>query len=158
MHLGRKDRDESATADSSALLQATVDRLSALSLIQLAVEVMAKAFTGEAGHDDEPPWVDPFGWGPSAYDVANWLYLPRSEELDASQPPGLVLYGLISEALQALEHASLIRATLDFGFQGTAAYAHTRYVLTRYGVSVRDSGAVARILGGSMPDQLTPNA
>jgi hypothetical protein len=115
----------------------------------LAVELMAKAFTGQAGQDDEPPWVDPFGRAPSAYEIANWLYLPRDEELDTSQPPGVVLYGLISEALQVLEHASLVRSTLDFGYQGTAAFAHLRYVITRYGVSVRDAGAVQSVLGGA---------
>lgn len=148
MHLGRKDKDEPVESESSAL-RASVDRLSSLSLASLAVEVMAKAFTGEAGHDDdEPPWVDPFGRGPSAYEVANWLYLPRDEELDTSQPLGLVLYGLISEALQVLEHASLVRSMLKFGFQGAAADAHMTYVLTRYGVSVRDAGTVERTLSG----------
>ena len=96
-------------------------------------------------------WVDPFGRGPSAYEVAKWLYLPRNEELDTSQPLGLRLYGLVSEALQALEHASLVRSHLMFGFQGTAADAHMTYVLTRYGVSVRDAGGVERILSGTTP-------
>jgi hypothetical protein len=124
-----------------------VDRLGALPVVTLAIELMAKAFSGEAGQDDEPPWVDPFGQGPSAYEVANWLYLPRDEELDTSQPLGLVLYGLVSEALQVLEHASLIRSTLRFGYQGAVADAHMTYVLTRYGVSVRDAGTVERVLG-----------
>jgi hypothetical protein len=61
---------------------------------------MAKAFTGVAGPDhDEPPWPGPFGRGPSAYEVANWLYLPRNEELDTSRPLGSMLYGLVAEAL-----------------------------------------------------------
>jgi hypothetical protein len=81
VHLGRKAKDQPVESESSAL-RAAVDRLSSLSLASLAVEVMATAFTGEAGDDDdEPPWVDPFGRGPSAYEVANWLYLPRDEEL-----------------------------------------------------------------------------
>jgi hypothetical protein len=146
VHLGRH-RDQSAESDSGAL-QASVDRLSALPVATLAVELMAKAYTGEPGPDDEPPWVDPFGHAPSAYEVANWLYLPREEELDTSQQLGRVLYGLVSESLQVLEHASLVRAQLDFGFQGALADAHMRYVLTRYGVSVRDAGAVEQALGG----------
>jgi hypothetical protein len=147
VHLGRKDKEQSAESESAAL-QAAADHLSSLSLVALGGELMAKAFTGEAGHDDEPPWVDPFGRAPSAYEVTNWLYLPRDQELDTAQPLGRVLYGLVSEGLQVLEHASLIRAQLKFGFQGTAADAHTTFVLTRYGVSVRDAGAVERILTG----------
>ncbi len=147
MHLGQKWTKE-AFAESDAL-RAEVARLSAMSATEIAVEVMARAFTGQAGEDEtKPPWVDPFGWGPSAFEVANWLFLPSSEELDASGPQGRVLYGLVSEALQALEHASLLRCHLRFGFQGTAADAHLTYVLTRQGVSVRDAGAVERVLGG----------
>jgi hypothetical protein len=144
MPFGRKDKAQSV---ESGALQAAVDHLSSLSLVSLAVDVMAKAFTGEPGSDPgDPPWVDPFGRGPSAYEVANWLYLPRDEELDTSQPPGRTLYGLVSEALQALEHASLVRSHLAFGFQGRLADAHMTYVLTRYGVSVRDAGTVERRL------------
>ncbi len=147
MHLGQKWTKEAFVESDE--LRAEVGRLSSMSVTSIAVEVMAKAFTGEAGADEtEPPWVDPFGQGPSPYEVANWLFLPRSEELDASAPQGRVLYGLVSEALQALEHASLLRCHLRFGFQGTAADAHMTYVLTRYGVSVRDAGAVERVLGG----------
>ena len=151
MHFGHKDQDQPAEGQSSAL-QAAVDHLGSLPLTSLAVELMAKAYSGEAGQDDdEPPWVDPFGRGPSAYEVANWLYLPRDEELDTSQPLARTLYGLVSEALQVLEHASLVRAQLKFGFQGRLADAHMTYVLTRNGASIRDAGAVERILSGGAP-------
>ena len=144
MPLGRKDK---AQPDESGPLQDAVDRLTSMSLASLAVDVMAKAFTGEPASDpDDPPWPDPFGRGPSAYDVTNWLYLPRDQELDASTPLGAKLYALVSEALQALEHASLIRSHLAFGFQGRLADAHMTYVLTRHGVSVRDAGTVEREL------------
>jgi len=147
VHLGQK-RAEEASGESDAL-RAEVDRLSSMPVTSIAAEVMARAFTGDAGADvSEPPWVDPFGRGPSPYEVANWLFLPRSEELDASAPLGRVLYGLVSEALQALEHASLLRGHLRFGFQGALADAHLTYVLTRHGASVRDAGAVERVLGG----------
>jgi hypothetical protein len=148
----RKSRELSAETENSAL-QAEVGRLSSLSLVALAVEIMDRAFTGEPGPDsDEPPWPVLFGRAPTAYEIANWLYLPRSEELDASQPPGLMLYALVSEALQVLEHASLIRSSLRVGFQGALADAHMAYALTRYGVSVRDAGAVERVLnGGTFP-------
>jgi len=144
MPFGHKDKDQSV--DSTAL-QTAVDRLTSMSLASLAAEVIAKAFTGEPASDpDDPPWPDPFGRGPSAYDVANWLYLPRDEELDASTPLGAKLYALVAEALQALEHASLVRSHLAFGFQGRLADAHMTYVLTRHGVSVRDAGTVERAL------------
>jgi hypothetical protein len=147
LHIGQKGT-KGAVAESDEL-RAEVERLSSMPVTSIAVEVIAKAFTGEAGADEtEPPWVDPFGRGPSPYEVANWLFLPRSEELDASGPHGRVLYGLVSEALQALEHAALLRCHLRFGFQGAAADAHLTYVLTRYGVSVRDAGAVERVLSG----------
>jgi hypothetical protein len=120
-----------------------------MSLVSLAVDVVARAFTGQPASDpDDPPWPDPFGRGPSAYEVTNWLYLPRDQELDASQPLGATLYALVSEALQLLEHASIVRAHLDFGYQGSMAYAHMTYVLTRYGVSVRDAGTVEHTLSG----------
>jgi hypothetical protein len=76
------------------------------------------------------------------------LYRPRDQELDASQALGGTLYALVSEALQVLEHASLVRSHLDFGFQGRLAEAHMTYVLTRYGASVRDAGTVERTLSG----------
>jgi len=102
-----------------------------------------------SGADEtQPPWVDPFGWRPSPYEVADSLFVPRSEELDASGPAGRVLYGLVSEARQALEHASSLRCHLRFGLQGTAAYAHLTDVLTRLCVSVRDTGTVERVLSG----------
>ncbi len=144
MPLGRKNK-----ADESGALQAAVDRLSAMPLEALAVDVMARAFTGQPASDpDDPPWPDPFGRGPSPYEVTNWLYLPRDQELDADQPLGATLYALVSEALQLLEHASLLRVHLEFGFQGRLADAHLTYVLTRYGASVRDAGTVERALGG----------
>jgi hypothetical protein len=146
MPLGRKDKDQSG---GSGALQSAVDRLSSLSVVAVAVDVMAKAFTGEPASDPgDPPWPDPFGRGPSAYEVANWLYLPHDEELDASQLAGRTLCALVSEALQALEHASLVRSHLAFGFQGRLADASMQYVLTRYGVSVRDAGTVERTLSG----------
>ena len=147
MPFGRKDKDQ--PGDTGAL-QAAVDRLSSQSLVSLAVDVMAQAFTGQPASDpDDPPWPDPFGRGPSAFDVANWLYLPHDQELDTSQPLGRTLYALVSEALQVLEHASLIRSHLAFGFQGALADAQMTYVLTRYGVSVRDAGTVEHTLSGA---------
>jgi hypothetical protein len=135
-----RGKDQAAEAERSSLYP-----------VALAVELMDRAFTGEAGPDeDEPPWPVLFGRAPTAYEIANWMYLPCSEEVDASQPPGCVLYGLVSEALQVLEHAWLIRASLRFGFQGALADAHMTYDLTRYGVSVRDAGAVARVLNGTL--------
>lgn len=78
LHLGQK-RTKDAFVESDEL-RAEVERLSSMSVTSVAVEVMAKAFTGEAGADEtEPSWVDPFGRGPSLYEVANWLFVPRSE-------------------------------------------------------------------------------
>jgi hypothetical protein len=148
VHFGHRDKDQAAAAESDAL-QAAVDRLKGMSLVAVATELIAKGYTGEPSKDaDEPPWVDPFGRGPSAYDAANWLYLPRDQELDTSQPLGEILYGIVSEALQVLEHAALVRTHLQFGYQGSLADAHLTYVLTRYGASVRDAGAVERVLNG----------
>src|SRR5262249_55560534 len=116
-------RTSDAPVESDAL-RAEVERLTPLSVTAIAVELMTKAYTGQAGPDDsEPPWPDPFGRGPTPYEVANWLFLPRSEELDASAQYGRVLYGLVSEGLQVLEHASLLRCHLRFGYQGALADA-----------------------------------
>jgi hypothetical protein len=146
VHFGHKDKDQSAENETAAL-QAAVDRLNAMPLASLAADIVARAYTGTPGSDeDEPPWVDPFGRGPSAYDVTNWLYLPHELELDTGQPLGRTLYGLVSEALQMLEHASIVRCHLSFGFQGRLADAHLTYVITRYGISVRDAGTVERSL------------
>jgi hypothetical protein len=146
MHLGSKRTDDMFAKTDA--LKAEVDRLSAMTVAEVAAEIIAKAYTGEPAADDsDPPWPDPYGTGPSPYEVANWLFLPKEGELDASGPQGRILYTLVSEALQALEHASIVRCHLAFGYQGALADGHLTYVITRYGVSVRDGGGVERVLG-----------
>ena len=150
MPFGRKDKDQSS---ESGALQASVDQLSSMSLVSLAVDIVAKAFTGPPASDpDDPPWPDPYGRGPSPYDVCNWLYIPHDEDFDASTPLGRTLYAMVSEALQLLEHTSILRSHLAFGYQGRLADAHITFVLTRYGASIRDAGTIEKTLSaGTTP-------
>jgi hypothetical protein len=151
MHLGGHKPTDDMFAETDAL-KAEVDRLSAMTVAEVAAEIIAKAYTGQPAADaSDPPWPDPYANGPSAYDVANWLFLPHDEELDTSGPQGRILYALVSEALQALEHVSILRTHLSFGYQGTLADGHLTYVITRHGVSVRDGGEVERVLGTGSP-------
>ena len=66
-----RGKDQAAEAERSSLYP-----------VALAVELMDRAFTGEAGPDeDEPPWPVLFGRAPTAYEIAKVTDPSEREEL-----------------------------------------------------------------------------
>ena len=114
-----------------AELEAEADRVSLLSLPQLAAEVMNRAFNVTG----------------SAYDQ---LTLPGFGKLVARFAPDTghhdeKLYQrfaeLVGEGLQVLEHASLVRGPVP-------AMGGDGYAITRLGRAALEQGAVDRIIAG----------
>jgi hypothetical protein len=138
-HFGRS---EQATESRDSVLQAEGDRLEALSMSQLATEVMAKAFRPDGPGADRRVTVDgpPIGAGPTVSAIVSrfvgsdkWDQAKREDSWER-------LKRLIAEGLQTLEHASLIRAQNHSGM--------LNYALTRSGQAALEQRTVERILGG----------
>jgi hypothetical protein len=120
--------------------QAEFERLDALSLIELATEVMTKGFgpSGPGADDDSITLGQAnFNSGPTANDIS-YHFAPdwdqRSPDLTQED---LMLRGritkLVAEGLQELEHASLVRCQLhtDAGYLDWAATRRGRAALER---------------------------
>jgi hypothetical protein len=122
--------DDTPKPDYEANVKAEIERLSALSLVQLGAEVMTKGF----GPD-----------GPSSSDGVPSVGMIADTFVDkavmAGQATYDVLRGIVAEGIQALEHASLVRPHV---WADRAGF----YAETRYGTSVREQNAVERVLGG----------
>jgi hypothetical protein len=136
---------ESATESREDVLRAAGDRLEALSMAQLAAEVMAKTFGPEGPGADRKVTVDgaPFGAGPTVGAIVSefvgydkWDQAKRVDSLER-------LKRLIAEGLQTLEHAALIRAQNHSGI--------LNYALTRSGEAALEQHTVERILDGDRP-------
>jgi hypothetical protein len=123
---GRKERDARRAA-----LEAEADRASALSLPQLAAELMTKGFTAtelrvvDGRYVSLGQLVTRFAPGSSHFD----------EELFQR------FTALVSEGLQVLEHASLVHGPV-------AAMGAEGYAATRLGRAALECGAVDRIIAG----------
>jgi hypothetical protein len=130
-------RDDSGNSPySTDELTSEVARLSALSIPQLATEIMTKAFTA----DYQP--------GDSLYgaDAMVDLFCRPSRPAkyhDVVLTAQLELRDLIAEGLQALDHAGLIR--LEGRYSGE--FYSTGYVTTRHGRSAVASNTVEQALG-----------
>ena len=120
--------------------QAEFERLSALSPVDLATEVMVKGFGPDGpGADDDSITLGQanFNSGPTADDIS-YHFAPdwdsRSPDLTSED---LMLRGriakLVAEGLQELEHASLVRCQLhtDMGYLDWAATRRGRAALER---------------------------
>ena len=117
-----------------AVLAAEADRLSSLTLPQLAAEVMATGFTDVPRYDESE----------RAYPVFARL-ISRLAPEDIGPLDGEVhsrFAELVREGLQVLEHASLVCGPISGSH-------HDYYTLTRLGRSALERGAVDRYLGGS---------
>ena len=114
-----------------AALAAEADRLSSLTLPQLAAEVMTRAFADVPRYDDHGGYpgfgklVDRFEPGTSH---RNEKLFQRFSEL-------------VGEGLQVLEHASLVRGPV-------ATSGGDGYTATRLGRAALAAGAVDRIIAG----------
>jgi hypothetical protein len=126
--------DENArTAQVGSGLDAEVERLAALSLPQLAAEVMTKVFTDFASEPDRKPL--------ELFNIAR--VLAPSECRDQAESDGR-MHDLVGEGVQLLEQARLVR--LEPWAQGQ--FYHVGYITTRLGQSALEGNAVERILGG----------
>jgi hypothetical protein len=114
---------------------AEVQRLAALTLAQLATEVMTKAFRAE----------HTLGAGILELGGIAGQFLPDygpERAGDTTPVEGLALQDLVAEGLQLLEHAQLVRP--QFGYSG--AVACYGWVTTRLGRSALAAGTVQRTL------------
>ncbi len=134
--------DRSMEADA---LEAEIERLDGLPLPTLAAEVMGRAFGPGAEWEDPEEEVTVGGPGDGAGGTVEAI-------ADAMAPDGMTrwvddrarlrLARLAAEAVQALEHASLIRVQTHTGTDGFD------YTPTRRGRTVLAAGAVAEVVGG----------
>lgn len=136
---GRADR--SAEADA---LGAEIERLDRLPLPTLAAEVMGKAFGPGAEWEDPEEEVTVGGADGAGATVAAIAaaMAPRGSAKGVDDRAWLRLQRLIAEAVQMLEHASLVRA------QTHVATSGFDYTPTRLGRKVLAAGAVAQVVGG----------
>jgi hypothetical protein len=130
---GHKDDGESGMT----ALQAEVDRLGSLSLPELAAEVMSKGFAPGCPGGDESVTVG----GPSINAGVTVAAL-AAEFVSGAADEGLRVRRdrLIAEGVQALEHASLVRAQLHTAMGGLD------YAVTRLGTAAVGRGTVAQVL------------
>jgi hypothetical protein len=121
-------KDEQSRPDPAVAAEAEIARLNALTLQQLAAEVMDKGFGPNCPASDGfvtvGMLVEPFVQNAARYGNAQ-------DRLKL----------LIAEGVQALEHASLVCPHVWASHPGF-------YVETRYGKAVREAGAVERVLSG----------
>jgi hypothetical protein len=137
--------DRSAEADE---LEAEVDRLDRLPLPALAGEVMARAFGPRAEWEDPEEEATVGGPGAGAGATVEAIaaaMAPEGSPRGADERTRLRLERLVAEAVQALEHAALIRP------QAHAATDGLDYTPTRLGRKVLAAGAVAAVVGGERP-------
>jgi hypothetical protein len=136
-------RDE-RSAEADALAE-EVERLDRLPLSELAAAVMAKGFGPGAGWEDpeeevtvEGPNV---GAGATAVTLAAEM-APGGSTKGTDPRTRLRIERLVAEAVQALEHAALLRPQMHTEMSGLD------YTPTRLGRKVLAAGAVAEVVGG----------
>jgi hypothetical protein len=148
---GRKDEEKQGKQEQleqwRSAMQAEFERLNALSLIELATEVMAKGFgPGGPGADDDAITLGQANAdaGPTAELISVEFAPERGFTFPLPTPEDLKLREriakLVTEGLQELEHASLVR------FQMHTAMGHLDWAATRRGRAALDRGDVESIL------------
>ncbi len=119
-------------------LNAEVQRLSSLTLQQLAAEVMVKGFgPGGPGADS---YTDPADIG----GVLSQPYQGRDYDQDADAQ----LMAMVAEGIQVLEHACLVRPVFHGQGGDHSVYYNLGWATTRLGRSALEQHGVERILGG----------
>jgi hypothetical protein len=145
MALFGRGADRIAEADA---LEAEIERLDGLTLPALAAEVMAKAFG--PGADWEDPEEEVTVGGPSdgagaTVEAVATAMAPDGSTRAVDERTRLRLRRLVAEAVQELEHASLLRAQMH------TAMGALDFTPTRLGRTVLAAGAVAEVVGGGEP-------
>ncbi len=136
---GHKDEDQ----PDAAALQAEIERLDALPLVQLAAEVMANGFGPSGPGEDKEQTVTVGGPNINAGTTVGEIALefaPGGTTQSADEQLRQRLLRLVAEGVQELEHASLIRAQLH------TSMGSLDYALTRRGRSALQQGAVERAI------------
>jgi hypothetical protein len=126
-------------------LEAEIERLDQLPLPLLAAEVMGKAFGPGAEWEDPEEEVTVGGPNDGAgatVEMITTAMAPDGTTKSVDDSTRLRLWRLVAEAMQALEHASLIRAQMHTAMGGFD------YTPTRLGRTVLAAGAVAEVVGG----------
>jgi hypothetical protein len=139
---GHKDETGDEQPDANALA-GEVDRLEALTLAELAVEVMNKGFGPGGPGADEAETVTTGGPNINAGATVAQIsaeFMPGGSSHGADASVVLRLNRLVAEGLQSLEHASLIRAQLHTAMGGLD------FALTRLGRAALRNGSVASAL------------
>jgi hypothetical protein len=132
----------SAEADA---LEAEIERLDQLPLPTLAAEVMGKAFG--PGAEWEDPEEEVTVGGPNVgtgatVEMITTAMAPDGSTKAVDERTRLRFQRLVAEGVQALEHASLVRAQMH------TAMGEFDYTSTRLGRKVLAAGAVAEVVGG----------
>jgi hypothetical protein len=142
---GKKEPQPAEELARDNALEAEIDRLDSLSLVQLAAEVVGKGFglgDGSANEDDAVTIGGPnVGAGPTVSSIA-LEFAPGGNTRGADDQVRQRLYRLIAEGLQALEHAGLVRVQMHTSMNSLD------YALTRLGKAALEGGTVERALAG----------
>ncbi len=132
---GKKDQGQ----HDGAALQADLDRFDALSLRQLALEVMARGFEPDGPAADGLPTVSMI-----AEALVPDANRGTSEQVD-------LLHDIVGEGVQVLEHASLVR------FAVSSSEGGKFFKLTRLGQKALEQGAVDRVLAEEVSKTSRPS-
>jgi hypothetical protein len=145
--------ESAADQPSGAPVDADLARLSALTLPQLASEVMAKGFSADYDPGDDGcgvgDLVEQYSPSPPAKLSDASFRAQRQAEAESHDPSSprakrLALQDLLAEGMQTLEHASLVVLTEQW--DGTTT--HQAYKATRLGRAALQQNAVERVVGG----------
>jgi hypothetical protein len=142
MALFGRGAERIAEADA---LEAEIERLDQLTLPALAAEVMGKAFGPEAEWEDPEEEVTvggPSDGAGATVEAVATAMAPDGSTRAVDDRTRLRLQRLVAEAVQELEHASLVRAQIH------TAMGALDYTPTRLGRTVLAAGAVAEVVGG----------
>jgi hypothetical protein len=133
-----------------AAVEAEFERLNALSLAELATEVMVKGFgPGGDNRDDYDITVGQAnrGAGPTVAEISSYVqpergfeWVPNSQEFELVEPTLDRITKLVAEGLQELEHASLVRCQLH------TEMGYLDWAVTRRGRAALERGEVAGVL------------
>jgi hypothetical protein len=133
-----------------AAVEAEFQRLNALSLTDLATEVMIKGF-GPGGQDRDDDEItlgqQNRGAGPTVTEIASYVqpergfeWVPNSNEFEMVEATLDRIAKLVAEGLQELEHASLVRCQLH------TEMGYLDWAVTRRGRAALERGDVANVL------------
>ena len=150
---GRNKDDQDSEAAPNPQLDAEVTRLQGLSLPQLAAEVMTKGFSADydptQDGNDIGGIADVFFARPDFKLSDSTVHAQERHAQEAAtagtpQQQLLILADLVTEGVQALEHAGLVCLKTNYDGQ----YFNVGYMATRVGRAALQRNAVDRVLAG----------